>query len=66
VNRLGVHQIDATGTRDGTTYLRGDGAWAAVDPAPTTETVLLTTTVGGSPELVWDDNDEIVLMEVPL
>lgn len=24
----------------------------------------LTTTVGGAPEFVWDDNDELVLMEV--
>lgn len=25
--KLGVHQIDATGTRSDTTFLRGDGAW---------------------------------------
>lgn len=25
----------------------------------------LTTAINGAPELVWDDNDEIVLTEVP-
>ncbi len=34
-------------------------------PAPTT-LVPLTTTVGGVPDLVWDDNDQLVLVEVPL
>lgn len=64
MRRLGVHQIDADGVRDDTTYLRGDGTWSAAED--TTALVPLTTTVGGVPDFVWDDNDELVLMEVTL
>lgn len=64
MNRLGIHQIDATGTRDDTTYLRGDGTWSPAEPA--TQLVPLTTVVGAAPDFVWDANDELVLMEVVL
>lgn len=66
MNRLPIHQIDATGTRDDSTYLRGDGTWSPAETAPTHADQLLTTTIGGNPELVWDANDEIVMTEVPL
>lgn len=34
--------------------------------AATAKLMPLTTTVGGVPDLVWDNNDELVLMEVSL
>lgn len=34
-------------------------------PTTTTQLVPLTTTIGGVPELVWDDNDNLVMTEVP-
>lgn len=58
-DRLPIHAIDATGTRSGSTVLHGDGTWKA--PAPN----LLTTETNGIPDLVWDDNNNLVYTEAP-
>ena len=41
-NKPGVSDIDATGTADSTTFLRGDGSWQTV-----TEPAAATTTTAG-------------------
>ena len=59
-----AHQIDPSTTNgDILTTVAGETAWAS----PTTARLVpLTTKTGSTPELVWDDNDELVLTEVTL
>jgi hypothetical protein len=42
--KLAVANISATGSPSGSNYLRGDGAWAAIDLTTVTQSVISTTT----------------------
>lgn len=65
--RLPLRQVEGDGATDGQVprwnatagrFEPGEASSAAVAP--------LTTSVGGTPALVWDDHDELVLTEVVL
>jgi hypothetical protein len=65
---LPLHGLDTTGadaTNDTPRYNPATGRpeWAPGGGGATL--VPLTTTVSGVPELVWDDNDNLVMTEVP-
>lgn len=66
MNRLLPHGIEPGNDDEVLTTVAGKTAWAPAAGPAETMWVPLTTTVGGAPELVWDGNDELVLMEVPV
>lgn len=63
-----LHQIDPEGAADGAYAVTvATGVITGLTEVNiTTHELPLTATVNGVPELVWNENDELVLTEVPL
>lgn len=63
-----LHNLDASGAADGNvaTFDAALGEWVPVAPpaAPAAPVEPLTTEIGGVPDLVWDDNNKLVMTEV--
>lgn len=65
--RPGFHQFDPRDKPDGSYVVEvASGVVGLTDIPPSPTYVPLTTTVNGVPDLVWDNNDELVLTEVTL
>lgn len=65
-DRIHPAAIEASGlVGDGSRALHDDGTWKVPASTTTTALVPLTTTVAGEPALVWDDDDNLVMTEVP-
>lgn len=65
-DRIPIHALDPTGADAANDTPRYNPATDRLEFAPGgSDSVLLTTSIGGSPELVWDDNDRLVYAEEP-
>ena len=69
IQRPGLHQIDPGNVADGTYAVTVvSGTIVSLDPVtPTASSALvpLTTEINGVPDLVWDDDNQLVMTEAP-
>lgn len=68
IDRLPVEFLDPDDGDDGDvpTIDSGEVKWSPAGAATSVLVPLTTTDGAGNPELVWDDDDQLVMTEVPL